>query len=116
MTNAKMTKKDYFNAILAIPQVSANPELVDFINHELELLAKKNSSRKGELTETQKENIALGEEIVQFMAKRELTTIAEIRKHFGVSSQKVTPIMTSLEKAGRINRTIDKRVSYFSVA
>ena len=47
MTNTKkLTKRDHFNALLAIADVAQNQTLVDFINHELELLAKKNSSEK----------------------------------------------------------------------
>ena len=45
MANKKMTKRDYFNTLLGIVEVKANPELVKFIDHELELLAKKNSTK-----------------------------------------------------------------------
>ena len=42
----KMTKKDCFNALLAIEEVANNENLVLFINHEIELLEKKNSADK----------------------------------------------------------------------
>ena len=38
----KKTKRDYFNELLAIADVASKAELVSFINHELELLEKKN--------------------------------------------------------------------------
>ena len=40
MTNRKPTKRDNFNALLAIPAVAENADLVAFIEHEIELLDK----------------------------------------------------------------------------
>lgn len=115
MTN-KMTKRDYFTALKGIEAVAANAELVAFIDHELELLAKKNTSRSTELTETQKENLVIADSIIEFMKSTGTpVTIAMIRKHNGLSSQRITPIMTNLEKQGKISRDIQKRVSYFTV-
>ena len=112
----KLTKRDYFNSLLAINEVASKPELVNFINHELELLEKKNKSRSNELTETQKENIELGKEIVEFISKKgkELTT-KEIREHFGVTAQKVTPIMATLAENGKVTKRVDKRITYYSL-
>ena len=66
--NKKMTKRDYFNALLALEAVKADSALVDFINHELELLAKKNASEK-KLTPTQKENLNIQEAILSHMER-----------------------------------------------
>ena len=112
----KITKRDNFNALLNIEEVASNAELVEFIKHELELLDRKNKAKSGELTETQKENLALGEEMVEFIAKagKELS-VADIRNHFGITAQKATPILTKLVENGKLNKRVDKRVSYFSV-
>ena len=113
----KLTKRDYFNELLAIADVASKAELVAFINHELELLEKKNKSRSNELTETQKENIELGKKIVEFISKKdkELTT-KEIREHFGVTAQKVTPILTKLVEENSLTKRVEKRISYYKVA
>ena len=53
----KMTKREKFELLLTIAEVQENEMLVEFINHELELLAKKNATgtlRKP--TKTQLEN------------------------------------------------------------
>ena len=42
----KITKRERFESLLKLSAVQADPGLVDFINHELELLAKKNSADK----------------------------------------------------------------------
>ena len=112
----KITKRDNYNALLNIPEVASNAELVAFINHEIELLERKNKAKSGELTETQKENLALGEEMVAFVAKagKELS-IAEIRNHFGITAQKATPILTKLVENGKLAKRVEKRVSYFAV-
>lgn len=113
----KMTKRDYFATLLTIDAVAADAKLVAFIEHEMDLLARKNSARKGELTETQKENLEHQAAIVEFMAgKDSAVTIAEVRKHFGMTAQKVTPLMTALVKAGKVTKVIEKRVSYYSLA
>ena len=44
MTNKKLTKKDHFTALLALAEAQNDQTLIDFINHELELLSKKNTS------------------------------------------------------------------------
>ena len=58
MENKKMTKRDYFTALLEIEEVKSNDAMVEFIEHELELLAKKNSSER-KPTAVQKENADL---------------------------------------------------------
>ena len=69
------------------------------------------------LDKTQKENIELGKAIVEFISKKdkELTT-KEIREHFGVTAQKVTPILTKLVEENSLTKRVDKRVSYYKVA
>ena len=76
----KMTKRDYFNALLGIAEVKANDELVKFIEHELELLAKKNSSEK-KPTAVQVANEGIKAVIVETLAKNgKMMTISEMQK------------------------------------
>ena len=42
-TAKKLTKRDRYAQLLALNEVKANPDLVAFIEHEVELLARKNS-------------------------------------------------------------------------
>ena len=115
MTN-KITKRDNFVALLNIPAVAENAELVNFINHEIDLLDRKNKSRSGELTETQKENLALGEKMMDFIteADRELT-VKDFRVHFGITAQKATPILNKLVEEHKLSKRVDKRISYFAL-
>ena len=95
MANKKLTKREKFEMLAKIPAVAENEMLIEFINHELELLAKKNVSSTGEkkLTATQVANEGLKSDIYAHMAENHnrLFTIAE----------RVTPLNTELGKEGR---------------
>ena len=119
MTNKKFTKRDRFNALLSIPAVQADPGLVDFINHELELLAKKNSADK-KPTAQQTANEAIKSAIVEAMEANRLYTVTEIQKSVDecadLSNQRVSALLRQLKDDGVIVRTEDKRKAYFSLA
>ena len=111
----KMTKKDYFKALLAIEEVKANENYVAFINHEIELLEKKNGNRKP--TKTQEENEYLKVLILEVAVQP--MTITEIMKaiqlSFGVelTNQKVSALANKLVADGLMTKTTEKRKSYF---
>ena len=77
----KITKAQKFAMLKAIPQVAENAMLVEFIEHEMELLAKKNSSEK-KPTAQQTANIGIGEAILAYISSQptSLFTITEIIK------------------------------------
>lgn len=114
----KLTKRDHFNTLLAIPAVSDNPVLVDFINHELELLSKKNSADK-KPTATQQANNALKEAIIDLLVDGNPYTVSQIIKEVpecaGLSNQKVSALMVQLVNEGQVEKVIEKRVSYFKL-
>ena len=112
----KMTKRDYFNAILEkYPLTDAEK---DFIEHELELLSKKNSAEK-KPTAQQTANESVKNAIVEQMEENRLYTVTEIIKEIPecaeMSNQKVSALMRQLKDECRVIKTEDKRKSYFSV-
>ena len=119
MTTKKITKRDRFNALLSIPAVQADQGLVDFINHELELLAKKNSADK-KPTAQQAANEAIKSAIVEAMEPNHLYTVTEIQKSVAecaeLSNQRVSALLRQLKDDKLIIRTEDKRKAYFSKA
>ena len=114
----KLTKRDHFNTLLTIPAVSENPVLVDFINHELELLSKKNSTDK-KPTATQQANNVLKEAIIDLLVDGNPYTVSQIIKEVpecaGLSNQKVSALMVQLVNEGQVEKVIEKRVSYFKL-
>ena len=123
MTNTKKpTKRENYNALLKIEAVANNPELVEFINHELELLAKKNSAERG-LTKTQKANIDLAEAVYDFLCDTEKAyTVSELCKacpdlaKIEATTSKATAILRMLKDEGKVTNYTDKRKSYYKVA
>ena len=119
MTNKKITKRDRFNALLNMAEVKANPDMVAFIEHELELLAKKNSADK-KPTAQQVANDGIKTAILEAMEGNRLYTITEIQKSVDecaeLSNQRVSALMRQLKDAGLVVRTEDKRKAYFSKA
>ena len=118
----KMTKRDYFNQLLEIEGVKANAELVNFIGHELELLAKKNASGTGKLTAVQVANEGIKSEILECMANEpnRLFTITEMIKKFecckDLTLPKVTALVGQLKNDGKVERLEEKRKAFFRIA
>ena len=116
MANKKMTKRDYFNALLAIDAVSADETLVDFINHELELLAKKNSAEK-KPTAVQTANNGIKEAILDGMENGKMYTITDLIKEIDacaeLTNQRVSALVRQMIEDGKVERIEEKRKAYF---
>lgn len=119
MANKKLTKRDHFIALLSIPAVAENDSLVEFINHELELLDRKNSAER-KPTAKQNENSALKSAIVDEMESGVKYTISEMIKALpscaDLTNQRVSAIVRQLVADGAVVRTEEKRKAYFSLA
>lgn len=124
MAEKRITKREYFEQLA---EVVAKAEITEetkeqlkaFIGREVELLAKKSGT--GKETKTQKENKALAEVVVAELSKMEKpVAVAELinaSEMLGTySTQKLTPIMRTLEKEGRIVKTVEKKRNYYTVA
>lgn len=109
----KMTKREMYNEIL---KELTNPAHIEFINHELELLAKKNSSEK-KPTATQKENVDLKNQILENMESEKLYTITDMMKQFdclsGLSNQRVSALVRQLKEDNLVERIEEKRKAFF---
>lgn len=119
MAEKKITKREKFEMLLAIDEVKANPTLVKFIEHELELLAKKNASGEGKQTTTQIANEGIKRGIVECLESTpdRLYTITEMIKEFECCkpfvNQKISNLANQLVKEGRILKVEEKRKSFF---
>ena len=120
MANKKMTKRDYFNELLTIAEVKENKAMVDFINHELELLEKKNASKSTTESKTQKANNEIKAKIVEEMVEGKRYTITEMIAELpccnGLTNQKVLALVRQLKDNGEVNRSEEKGKAYYSLA
>ena len=112
----KITKKEMFTMIKA--QVKDNAEMVAFIDHEIELLDKKASNKKA--TKTQEVNVGIKSTILAILEGGKSMTVTEMQgasAELGeLSNQKVSALVRQLVEAGEVVKTIDKKVSRFSLA
>ena len=109
MTEKKLTKKDYFRKVVELATENGMTDLVDFANHEIELLENK-SSKKTE-TKTQKENVAIMKTIVETLTDLQSAneTLANL------SNQKISALLKKLVDSNKVAKTIEKKIAFFSI-
>lgn len=127
----KFTKSDRFTALLSYLEdhpdaVFATPkgeltadQMAEFVQHELELLEKKNSADK-KPTAQQQANAAIQTAILEGMEDGKPYTITELIKSIDacadLTNQRVSALMRQLKEDGKVIRTEDKRKAYFTKA
>lgn len=116
----KVTKMDNFTAIVDVLKGVGRTDLVEVMEHEMELLAKKNSYKSTKPTATQKANAEIKANIFGQMESGKAYTITEIIKTFSgcgeLSNQRVSALVNQMVDEGKVVKTVDKRKSYFSLA
>ena len=123
-TTKKLTKKDYFSTLRTYVENLGDAKIGDlpaddvlaFIDHEVELLAKKSGGEK-KPTAKQAENDGIKQAILNGMAKNRLYTITEVQKEIcpALSNQRVSALMRQLKDEEKVVRIEDKRKAYFSL-
>ena len=119
MAEKKLIKKDYFYMLREIAVSMERQDLVDFIDHEIELLNKKSS--RTTLTKTQQENEIWKEKIVSTLVELDkYATITEIQNAntelADLKNQKITALLTQLVNANIVDRVVDKKKAYFKAS
>lgn len=123
----KMTKKDMFNYIRDIfVALDFTPDegmptadnCVAFIDHELELLANKTGGKR-KPTKNQVENESYKADILTALhdsdhpvSISELMTICP--SIFQLTNQRISRLLVTLRQDGKVERTYEKKVAYFS--
>ena len=114
----KMTKREYFVRLRDIlpTDVEGYADLINFIDHEVELLDKKTSTRK--LTPAQVENEKRMEQLLAEIDSEKDYTITNFREETeafkGLSSQRATALVGIMINQNKLERKVVKGVAYFS--
>jgi hypothetical protein len=113
----KLTKREKFEMVLAVPAIAENEVLREFIQHEMDLLVKKNSGEK-KPTATQVVNEGIKSAILEFVNENEkFFTITDFIKQVPecaeMSNQRVNALVRQLLKAELVDRTEIKGRAYF---
>ena len=108
-----MTKKEMFTEIANL--LSAREDIVEFCNHEIDLLSRKRTSTKP--TKTQRENEVIKEQIVAVLSDEPMT-IGEINVAMGTeySPQKLSALLRQLVLEGIAVKDTVGKVPYFALA
>ena len=121
-TEKKMTKATAWGIVKEIVENSDHPksaELVEKIENEIALLAKKNSAEK-KPTAQQTANEGIKTDILNGMESGKAYTITDLIKSVPacaeLTNQRVSSLVRQLVEAGAVIRTEDKRKAYFSKA
>lgn len=119
-TNKKMTKAQMFAQILSHTTDEAEKA---FLEHEMELLAKKNAPKDGakKLTPAQEANEAIKSAIYDYLAEKgESMTISQMIKEIpecnGLTNQKVSALVRQMYLAMTIKRNEVRGMAWFSIA
>ena len=97
--NVKMTKREKFALLLNMDEVKSNAMLSEFITHEIELLDKKNSSKK--LTPQQTANSGIKDEILDILKaepekKFTVTELLKLLSDSELTNQRVSAILRQM--------------------
>lgn len=117
-----MTKREMFVAIANVAEVASNAEMVEFLNHQIELLDNRKSSGSKGMTKTQKENEGIKATILEVLADMgEAVTISEMLKDerlSGYSNQKMSALLRQMGDEGskEVTKIKDKKVTRFAIA
>lgn len=117
-TTVKVTKKDRFMEIIEIATELGREDLIDFCNHEIELLDRK-ASKSGE-SKSKKENeelmnilydelVGIGKAVTITEFMKASSTVAERE----LSNQKITSLFTKM-KGERVDKVVLKGKAYYS--
>lgn len=124
----KVTKREMFAKVRVIVEgttVENKNAILEFIDHEVELLDNRKSSKTP--TKTQKANEGLKDVILDCLAKAEKpVTVSELMSQFGevlingegesLSNQKISSLLKALKDENKVVRTEEKKKAYFSLA
>ena len=117
----KVTKREKFEMLKAL--VAENAMLVEFIDHEIELLDKKKSNGNAKANEKMEKSVELVYNAL-VSVKRAVTVseliaetdLSDLNNESGVvSTQKVSALLKKLVDSGKVDKYTDKKKTYFKV-
>ena len=118
----KITKREKYEMLKALPAVAENEMLGEFIDHELELLDRKNVvNGEKKPTARQSENEAYQGEIINYMEMGSKYTITELLNGVpnapeDMTHNRIVALLKQLCDAGAIVRSKEKGVTKFALS
>ena len=114
----KMTKRELFEMIKGV--CANDTRIVEFCEHEIELLNRKSSKSTQTKTQIENENIkgAIVNALTEIAKPVTITEMQELNTEMAnYSNQKLSALLKQLvENDKKVVKTVDKKKSYFTVA
>lgn len=123
MAEKKITKREVVEKMLADSNIASNEVYVAYLENELELLKKKSENKKA--TKNQTENVEIKEVIVEVLSRMGSGRAGEIQlavqstdkeKYATLTNQRTSAILKQMIDEGTVRKTVDKKISTFSLA
>lgn len=123
MAEKKITKREVVEKMLADSNIASNEVYVAYLKNELELLKKKSENKKA--TKNQTENVEIKEVIIEVLGRMGKGRAGEIQlavqatdkeKYATLTNQRTSAILKQMIDEGTVVKTVDKKVSTFSLA
>lgn len=86
-----MTKRDMLNKIMTI--CANDSDIVDFCNHEIDLLDRKKGYKSNKPSKLQQANADLADKVADFITQNGTVTCAQVEDAFNISNQKASAIL-----------------------
>lgn len=122
MAEKKITKREVVEKMLADSNIASNEVYVAYLKNELELLKKKSENKK--VTKNQTENVEIKEVIIEVLGRMGKGRAGEIQlavqatdkeKYATLTNQRTSAILKQMIDEGTVVKTVDKKVSTFSL-
>ena len=123
MAEKKITKREVVTMMLADENIKQNDMFVAYLENELALLTKKAENKKA--TKNQTENVEIKEVIIEVLGRMGNGRAGEIQlaiqatdkeKYATLTNQRTSAILKQMIDEGTVVKTVDKKVSTFSLA
>lgn len=108
-----MTKKEMF--VVIREAMADNADVVAFVDHEIELLDKRNSYKSSKPTKAQIQRANQYDALVAFLGENPKSTCAAVADEMGVTLHSATGLLTTLRKRGQVKREYEGKTPVYSL-
>lgn len=115
----KVTKKEMFGKLIELAQENERTDLIEFCEHEIELLNKKASASGQTKTQAENENIkvVIAEELTRIARAVTISELIKESEELGqYSNQKLSALLKQMVESGTVTKIVDKKKSLFTIA
>lgn len=125
MAEKKLTKREKYEIAIEMAEKNGNDMLVEFFTHEIELLTNKSGKSSAKKNEEQEAFMdVIRDVLAEAPNPMQCGAIAKDERVLGfewadgkeTSPQRVSAMLKKMVDCGDVNKVVDKKITYFSLA